>query len=320
MFYSSLTRDSAYLRQLFNLDNYLRSLPTPQYHDKHRRLISDEFNLMIGDRGLCVDDRPPDILILVKSAAIYAGARQQIRQTWAHPDCIRQVIMKIRIVFVLGKVQQTAGATALQMRIEQEHAVYGDILQFDLVGHYRNTTYKVIRSMEFAAQSCPGARFVVAVDDDFLIHPANLVRYLEHVTPKEYPVFVAGYVFYAMVSVRRPHDKAYLSQKEYPFSFCPPYPTGGMIMLSMPLVKRLSVEMRYVPYITLDDVFLGLVLRKIRIGPKHVPDIYLNHSDSSVLSKEQLISAQRFRDQQHITRSWSARFCMSKFTSQILDT
>ncbi|KAF7250160.1 hypothetical protein EG68_09180 [Paragonimus skrjabini miyazakii] len=315
MFYSSLTRDSAYLRQLFNLDNYLRSLPTPQYHDNRGRLISDEFNLTIGDRELCVDDQPPDILILVKSAASYADARQQIRQTWAHPDCIRQVIMKIRIVFVLGKVQYTTGATADQLKIEQEHAVYRDLLQFEFIDHYRNNTYKFICAMEFAAKSCPETRFVVVVDDDFLIHPANLVRYLKRVTPKEYPVFVAGYVFYAMVPDRQPDGKGYLSEEEYPFSFYPPFPTGGTIMLSMPLVKRLSVEMRYVSYLFIDDALLGLVLRKIRIGPKHVPDIYLNHSDSSVLSKEQLISAQRFRDKQHITRSWSTGFCRSNSIS-----
>ncbi|KAF8566753.1 hypothetical protein P879_04164 [Paragonimus westermani] len=309
MFYTTLTRDSAYLRQLSNMDNYLRSLPTPEYHDNRRRLISDQFNLLVGDPELCMEDQPLDILIIVKSAASYVNARQQIRQTWAHPDCIGHATLKIRIVFVLGIVNETAEDTALQSRIEQEYAVYGDILQFDFVDHYRNNTHKFICAMEFAAESCSRARFVVVVDDDFLIHPANLVRYLERVTAKEYPVFVAGHVFYAAVPVRQPDHKWCLTPNEYPFSFFPPYPTGGTIMLSMPLVKRLSVEIRYVPYLFIDDVVLGLVLRKLRIGPEHVPDIHLDQSDLTVLSKEQLISAQRLRDGQHITRSWSKHFC-----------
>ncbi|KAF8566752.1 hypothetical protein P879_04163 [Paragonimus westermani] len=315
MFYTTLTRDSAYLRQLSSMDNYLRSLPTPEYHDNQRRLISDQFNLLVGDRELCMEDQPLDTLIIVKSAASYVNARQQIRQTWAHPDCIGHATLKIRIVFVLGIVNETAEDTALQSRIEQEYAVYRDILQFDFVDHYRNNTHKFICAMEFAAESCSRARFVVVVDDDFLIHPANLVRYLERVTAKEYPVFVAGHVFYAAVPVRQPDHKWCLTPNEYPFSFFPPYPTGGTIMLSMSLVKRLSVEIRYVPYLFIDDVVLGLVLRKLRIGPKHTPGIYLSRWEFLNLQEEKLISAHRFRGLQHIVQSWSARFCRSNVTS-----
>ncbi|KAA3669975.1 uncharacterized protein DEA37_0014732 [Paragonimus westermani] len=297
------------------MDKYLRSLPTPEYHDNRRHLIADQFNLILGDPEQCMEDQPLDILIIVKSAASYANARQQIRQTWAHPDCIRHVLLKIRIVFVLGIMHETAEATALQPRIEQEYAVYRDILQFDFVDHYRNNTYKFICAMEFAANSCSVARYVVVVDDDFLIYPANLVRYLERVTAKEYPVFVAGHVFYATVPVRQPNHKWCLTQNEYPFSFFPPYPTGGTIMLSMPLVKRLSVQIRYVPYLSIDDVVLGLVLRKLRIGLKHTSGIYLRKLEYLSLPEEKLISVHSFRDLQHIARSWSTSFCRSNITS-----
>ncbi|OON19399.1 N-acetyllactosaminide 3-alpha-galactosyltransferase, partial [Opisthorchis viverrini] len=84
-----------------------------------------------------------------------------------------------RTLFLLGQLKDknaSRESTVLQQNLELEQTKYHDIVQFDFVDSYANNTYKILSAMEFVSSECPMARFVVILDDDFLVHPVNLIK------------------------------------------------------------------------------------------------------------------------------------------------
>ncbi|KAF6773360.1 hypothetical protein AHF37_06497 [Paragonimus kellicotti] len=188
----------------------------------------------------------------------------------------------------------------IQKNLERESRIYGDLLQFDFVDHYNNNTYKLMAALQFAAQHCPQTRFVMIVDDDFLVHPFNLIKSITQVTQTQYPRYVAGHVFPYGTPLRSPFSKWYVSYSDYPYSVYPSYPSGGSIIISMPVVKLLLVGMRYTKYIYIDDVFLGIVLHKLGISPMHLPEITIQTKPDM----RKMISAHGFDNEHALLQGW----------------
>lgn len=67
----------------------------------------------------------------------------------------------------------------VQRAVQLESVDHGDILQSDsLVDTYHNLTYKALSALQWIADHCAGARYVLKVDDDVFVDFFNLELHL----------------------------------------------------------------------------------------------------------------------------------------------
>ncbi|GAA34058.2 UDP-glcNAc:betaGal beta-1,3-N-acetylglucosaminyltransferase 5, partial [Clonorchis sinensis] len=266
-----------------------------------------KFRALLYDRHVCKDSPVPKLLFLVKSIHSNFAQREQIRNSWGNPMCAKSTGVISRTVFLLGQLKDrnaSREASELQRKLELEQKKYHDIVQFNFVDSYANNTYKILSAMEFASSECPMARFVAILDDDFLVHPVNLIKTINQVTDFQYPIYIAGDVISAGEPRRSPFSKWYVPYRVYPFYIYPDYPTGGTIIISMPMVKLLSTVMPYTAYLYIDDVLLGIILHKLGINPVHLDGIHL-FSKPAFLIEQNFISAHGYNSPEKLRQGWS---------------
>ncbi|KAF7262195.1 hypothetical protein EG68_00516 [Paragonimus skrjabini miyazakii] len=137
------------------------------------------FQCKLVVQHVCEMESSVNLMILIKTTHTRVNQREQIRKTWAHPFCYYNMGINVRTFFLLGELspnEDILTSRYIQKSLERENQIYGDLLQFDFVDHYNNNTYKLMSALQFAAQHCPQTRFVMIVDDDFLVHPFNLIK------------------------------------------------------------------------------------------------------------------------------------------------
>lgn len=201
------------------------------------------------------------LLILVKSATENSMERDIIRQSWGNEsNYFGQRDRTVKIVFMLGWSKNSSLVHTLQREIIH----YKDIVQENFEDAYSNNTFKTIMSFNWAVKYCGQAKYILFVDDDYLVYVDNIILYLSNATS----VFVGmrdNINKYPPVRDRR--SKWYVSLTDYPFDSFPPYLSGGAYIMSMDLVKRFSMIFPYIKYLFADDVYLGIVAYKLGIKP-----------------------------------------------------
>ncbi|KAK4472454.1 hypothetical protein MN116_003705 [Schistosoma mekongi] len=245
----------------------------------------------------------PDLVILVKSALLHFKSRNNIRRSWGNPNCYRHYKMPTRTLFILGRLGSADWEhSSTQKLVLQEYLKYNDIVQFDFIENYYNVTYKLISTLDFAISECSSSRFLTLIDDDFMLHPPNLIRTLEDVTETQYLNYIAGDVLRIPGPVRFPLSKWYVSYSEYPYNLYPPFPTGGTIILSMPVAQLLSIGLRYTKLLPFEDVVIGIVLYKLGISPVHLDNVFAVHYSNGHI--DDLISVHGFGDNSFFISGW----------------
>ena len=75
--------------------------------------------------------------------------KELIRETQGAASCDQNLGMSAETIFVLGQLSNTnaPNSSNFQIQVEEEHKLYGDLLQLDFVGVYRNNTYKVAATL-----------------------------------------------------------------------------------------------------------------------------------------------------------------------------
>lgn len=270
------------------------------------------FDTVLTVNNQCQSKLDTEILILVKSALDHSERRNAIRRTWGNPDCIKNAGNLSQTLFILARpnAENWTGSKS-QDTIIKESQVYNDIVQFDIIESYQNLAQKVMATLAFVVRCFSHIRFLVLIDDDFLVHPPNLVRLLSQVTKTQYHIYVAGDVLRNPRPVRFPFHKWYISYSDYSSSFYPPFPSGGTVILSMPMVQLISFGLCYTKSLPFDDVLLGLVLLKYGISPVHLDHVYsIKTFDNNI---GELISAHGFQKPSFLLETWLKtglyRFC-----------
>ncbi|VDP75412.1 unnamed protein product [Echinostoma caproni] len=285
---------------------------TPSLHLPVRPINLANFSLIRAPQSLCIPEypelanesifNPVDIIFIVKTRLSSFSQRNAIRQTWANASCAANLNYTIRTVFALGS--PAFAQPWLDNRLQQEHDEYHDLLQFSFVDAYHNNTYKMMTSLKYVSKHCRNARFVVIMDEDFLVHIKNMIRILDEVPQVQHATYVAGYVFSTPIPERRPWKKWYVSYALYPHRFYPPYPTGGTVIMSMPVVRLVAAGMPFVKFFWIDDTYLGIVLQKYGISPQNIRNVYLSHAPvDSELST--LVSAHQFGTPWKMRQGWN---------------
>ncbi|CAH8561669.1 unnamed protein product [Dicrocoelium dendriticum] len=274
---------------------------------KHLRYPAD-FPVIMQDVNLCRSSDQPDLIVLIKTTHDQYRLRQQVRQTWGNSSCYSKHGLSARVLFLFGVLaDQMELRDHLQTQLNWEHRTYQDILQFGFVDTYRNNTHKVKSALKYLTERCPQSRYIVIFDEDFLVHPRNLVSTLNSVTEIQYPIFFAGLVRRAEGPSRYVRSKWYVSRSEYPYNAYPPFVCGGAVLMSMPFANMLSFGLQSITYLFMDDVLMAIVAHEFNILPVNVAGIHspcgLKRLNRKLASN--LVAAHEFRNVTHQAIGWT---------------
>ncbi|CAL8079333.1 unnamed protein product [Calicophoron daubneyi] len=293
---------------LFAVRNQLLATNSVQHH-LPSPLNSITFKLLLGNKIRCLSknsptQNTPDLIFLVKTKPDLFERRQIIRRTWANKSHFKSCGLSVRTLFIMGRLHKSsAKLERLQDMLEQESRNLQDIVQFDFIDSFENIPYKLMASFEFIIRYCSGVKFVTVVDDDFLIHPKNLVRTVLKVKGSQYLTYIQGRIYVRDEVKRDPMSKWYVSEAQYPFPYYPPFPCGGTIILSLPMVRVISVGFRYAKLLFIDDVMIGIILWKLNLAPIHSPHIYVWDAwENRRLAT--MISAHYYGNIDHLLEDW----------------
>lgn len=237
-----------------------------------------QFSILISESDRCEKIRNqtghyPDLLIFIKSAVQNLILRETIRLTWGNPHCWagRRVVS----LFILGAVSLDNGSLA--QAVLNESLVYRDIIQQDFIDAYYNNTYKLIFGLKWAITYCSSVPIIVFADDDYFLYPKNVISYIEGLNQELREVLISGYVWHQSKPIRDNTSKykKWIVQKfEYADDTYPPYVAAGNFFISMEMARKVYIASLYTKYLRFDDVYLGIILKKILHTPIHLKQVY----------------------------------------------
>ncbi|XP_067930247.1 beta-1,3-galactosyltransferase 5-like [Watersipora subatra] len=211
------------------------------------------------------------IVVTVHSAVQNRAKRNVMRSTWANPAIFRHVLpdgFNSKLIFVLGHPPNGPQ----QLLVNYESEAFRDILQVNYTDHYRNNTYKALYNMRWIASEsgCPKVRLVIKTDDDIMFNLRYFEGFWRNFTkllapiPIQFDSFIlAGNMDGHNWPGRDPHEKWYISFKEYKFSTFPPWVQGMAYFLTPSLARRIYELSFSTPYLFTDDVYISLVADRV---------------------------------------------------------
>lgn len=290
-------------------------------------------------KGKCIVDDSDDIhknirvVYLVKSAMKNFKQREVIRKTWGYEKRFSDVTIKT--VFLLGSPEDESKENKYLMeQIKDEYDEYNDIVQGNFVDTYYNNTIKTMMGLRWAAEICPYARFYAFFDDDYYVSTRNMLRFLRN--PVNYPQYLreevinfddnagvfrrqlkqmidfdlpddvklyAGHVFHSRPQ-RHKFSKWYLSLEDYPYSMLPPYVTAGGFVLSKEAMLDFYYASYFVQRFKFDDVYLGLIAKKLEIEPFHCPEFHFYHKPHTIPGYRYVVASHGYTDPEVLEKVW----------------
>ena len=247
------------------------------------------------------------VLLLIKSSLENFEQRHMIRRTWAREYGVASVA--VRRVFLLGVYP---GDKKMQHRVGLEQQDFNDIVQQYFVDSYFNNTVKMMMGFQWATQYCENAKFIAFFDDDYFVNINSVVKLLQMVKPTETKNLVIGYVWQNAMPFRIKNSKWYVSLAEYPYRFYPPYVTAGSFFVPMITAERIYAAMQYTKIIRFDDVFLGIVMWKLKVKLRHNSNLYFYDYPYDRFLYRKVIAAHGFKDVELLYRAWKEQIDLDK--------
>ncbi|XP_078481894.1 lactosylceramide 1,3-N-acetyl-beta-D-glucosaminyltransferase A-like isoform X1 [Ciona intestinalis] len=197
---------------------------------------------------------------LVKSAAWLSLRRFFVRKTWGSVDTING--HRFGLIFIVGSTTNEEQ----QKLLEQENAMYGDILQCDVIDDYINLPRKVLSAFQWVTYEGGNiSDYYVTTDDDCSINiPTSYDYFVTNKTQKlEY--LHCGYIYDKdNKPVRNPKSKYGMPPSIYPYAAYPTFCHGGMTVMSYTILRDLYMTSQVTNYANfhLEDVLITGILRE----------------------------------------------------------
>ncbi|XP_053286002.1 N-acetyllactosaminide beta-1,3-N-acetylglucosaminyltransferase 3 isoform X2 [Pleuronectes platessa] len=208
------------------------------------------------------------LLLVIKSIPDNFERREVLRKTWAKERLHNGV--QIRRIFLLGATGSGFERERQNKLLELEQNEYNDILQWDFRDTFYNLTLKQVLFLEWMDRNCPKARFLLNGDDDVFANTDNMVEYLQGLRDNDGSkhLFIGNLVQY-LWTIRSPGSKYYVPVQVYESNLYPPYCGGGGFLLSGYSAMVIYNMSKSIPFIPIDDVYMGMCMAKAGLGPAH---------------------------------------------------
>ncbi|CAG2162220.1 unnamed protein product, partial [Oppiella nova] len=115
----------------------------------------------------------------------------------------------------------------------------------------------------------------------------------------------SGYLFPQSSPLRHKTSKWFVTLEEYPYSLYPPYITAGAFVLSNTSLIDMYFASFYTKHFRFDDIYVGILAKKLSIIPKHNPNFHFWTLSYSAVTFEDVIASHGFRDSNKLLISWS---------------
>ncbi|CAH1645759.1 unnamed protein product [Spodoptera littoralis] len=241
-------------------------------------------------------------MIVVKSAMAHFDHRDTIRKTYGNEDIPGRTVKILFFLGVDGKPKSD-----VQRQIDQEMADFHDIIQMDFIDYYYNNTIKTMMSFRWVYEHCSHADYYLFTDDDMYISVNKLLDHLpdrpEASSKLQEDLLFTGYVFHSAPQRFR-FSKWRVSLEEYRWDRWPDYVTAGAYVLSNKALRVMYIGSLFVKHFRFDDIYLGIVAKKVGITPEHCPHFYFYKKDFSPDAYEDVIASHGYHDHDELIRVW----------------
>ncbi|KAJ6658315.1 hypothetical protein lerEdw1_020587 [Lerista edwardsae] len=224
------------------------------------------YQFRLNEPNKCLE-MTPFLVLLVATEPKDVAKRNAIRQTWGNETSVPGI--SILRLFLSG-VHPVFGSL-LQNLLEEESALYRDIIQQDFLDTYNNLTLKTLMGMEWISKFCPNATYVMKADSDIFLNVDYLVSQLlqPQLPPKKN--YMTGYIYRNTGPIRNKAYKWYVPKEVYPNDTYPPYPGGPGYVLSGDLAKKIYQVAQTIKVINMEDSFMGICLHELGLSVTDSP-------------------------------------------------
>ncbi|CAL8104408.1 unnamed protein product, partial [Calicophoron daubneyi] len=276
------------------------------------------FKGMLGHKMSKKSSYNLDLVVLIKSCATCFKDRTRARATFMQPQMWGDFRIKFLFVTGLPYASSSPITTVGGVQIHYDHAritnntelknalrmlfqeaqQYGDLLIGGFRDSYCNLTLKLTLTFRWASVFyADQAPIFLFMDDDFTVIPVNIASFVRTLTLEEQLQLIGGLPTLAPFPYRPLTDprgnKWAVSRDDYPWNIYPNFPHGGAYMVGSNRVCDAAIVMAFTRPIRLDDVFLGLVWRKLHYFPLVIPGFlkHIGNAEVAVKTKVAFYSA-----------------------------
>ncbi|KAM9312047.1 beta-1,3-galactosyltransferase 1-like [Gastrophryne carolinensis] len=204
--------------------------------------------------------RNPFLVIMVIGEVQDIASRHVIRETWGN---VSLYDLDVVLIFLMGLSK--VASKEVQMMLEEENTIYGDIVQQDFMDTYYNLTLKTLMGMEWVMKFCSTASYVMKIDNDMFLN----VDYLSHrFLRPDLPLrtnYFTGLIVARTQPLRNNAYKWYVPKEVYPNDTYPPYCSGPGYLFSSDMAKKIYTISQVIRVIPMEDAFTGICLYELKI-------------------------------------------------------
>ena len=225
-----------------------------------------------NNKKICKSKKKILFIFLIYSYPQNFRERRLVRNTWGNSKLLQ--MFRARKAFILGRSTNYS----VNREVDEESRSYDDIIQEGFIDSFRNSTFKQVMALRWLSKRCPDVKYVIRVDDDYLLNIFALTAYLKSLKKSEKVRSILCEVRDSKKElrvVRNKHDKHYVSEKQYPASTYKPFCGGGVWIITRDVINEFYKATWKVPYMPLGDIYTtGLLASKVGNVTHHDTHIY----------------------------------------------
>lgn len=131
----------------------------------------------------------------------------------------------------------------------------------------------------------------------------KLQHFLDFELPDDARLF-SGYVFMSAPHRHR-SSRWYITLAEYPYHMWPPYVTAGAYVLSREALFDMYYASLYTKHFRFDDIYLGIVAKKVDIEPYHCTQFHYYKKEYNVFSYRHVVASHGYDDPSELLKVWN---------------